>query len=188
MPILNRVISGGQTGADQAGLATARRLGIRTGGMMPKGVLTEEGPRPDLARAYDLEEAAAPGDRARAERNVFAACGTVIFGDAHAPGAPLTVWPCRRHRRPCLVIAPCLSVEDAAAWLRQWLDEHAIGTLNVAGNRASQAPEIPDSRNPIGAGPKSSSRRSCTAHPCPCARLGANDACAALSDTFPKSG
>jgi hypothetical protein len=35
--MLERVISGGQTGADQAGLAAAKRLGVPTGGFMPKG-------------------------------------------------------------------------------------------------------------------------------------------------------
>ena len=47
--MIERVISGGQTGADQAGLAVAKRLGIPTGGCMPKGWLTEAGPRPDFA-------------------------------------------------------------------------------------------------------------------------------------------
>jgi Circularly permutated YpsA SLOG family len=35
--LLKKIISGGQTGADQAGLRTAKRLGIETGGWMPQG-------------------------------------------------------------------------------------------------------------------------------------------------------
>ena len=34
-PLIERVISGGQTGADQAGLAVAKKRGIPTGGHMP---------------------------------------------------------------------------------------------------------------------------------------------------------
>jgi hypothetical protein len=39
--VLDRVISGGQSGADQAGLRTARIPGIPTGGTAPRGWLAE---------------------------------------------------------------------------------------------------------------------------------------------------
>jgi hypothetical protein len=39
--MLERVISGGQTGADQGGLRAARACGIPTGGWAPRGWLTE---------------------------------------------------------------------------------------------------------------------------------------------------
>jgi hypothetical protein len=55
---VQRIISGGQTGADQAGLEAAERLGIPTGGFMPKGFHTETGPRPVLAARYGLVETA----------------------------------------------------------------------------------------------------------------------------------
>ena len=55
--MVERVTSGGQAGADQAGLAVAKRLGIPTGGCMRNGWLTEDGPFPDLAAAYGLQEA-----------------------------------------------------------------------------------------------------------------------------------
>jgi len=38
-----KVISGGQTGADQAGLVAAARFAIPTGGWMPHGFETAEG-------------------------------------------------------------------------------------------------------------------------------------------------
>jgi hypothetical protein len=139
---VTRIVSGGQTGADQAGLAVARRLGIPTGGTMPKGFLTEDGPRPDLAREFGLEAAPSPDYPARAELNVIAADGTVIFGDARSRGSLLTAELCGRHGRPCLVVAPGEPVAAAAGRLRAWLDANGIRTLNVAGNRASQAPGI----------------------------------------------
>ena len=61
--MVRKIISGGQTGADQAGLAVAKRLGIPTGGFVPKGFLTEAGPRPDLAAEYGLEEPTRPPTR-----------------------------------------------------------------------------------------------------------------------------
>jgi predicted Rossmann-fold nucleotide-binding protein len=78
-PRLDRVISGGQTGADQAGLEVAARLGIPTGGVMPEGFHTEDGPRSDLAACYGLVEAGAPAYPERTERNVLLAEGTVVF-------------------------------------------------------------------------------------------------------------
>lgn len=39
----------GDTGAEQAGWGAIRASGIPTGGWMPRGILTGEGPRPDLA-------------------------------------------------------------------------------------------------------------------------------------------
>jgi Circularly permutated YpsA SLOG family len=47
-----RIISGGRTGADQAGWRTAQACGIPTGGRMPRGFLTEDGPRPERADLY----------------------------------------------------------------------------------------------------------------------------------------
>ena len=139
---VTRIVSGGQTGADQAGLAVARRLGIPTGGTMPEGFLTEDGPRPDLAREYSLEQAPSLDYPVRTERNVLVADGTVIFGDMRSPGSMLTAELCGRHGRPCLVVTPGAPVAAATQRLRAWLVANRIQTLNVAGNRASQAPGI----------------------------------------------
>lgn len=68
--MLQWIISGGQTDADQAGLRVARRLGLRTGSFMPKRFRTEAGPRPDLAANYGLEETATSAYAEQTERNV----------------------------------------------------------------------------------------------------------------------
>lgn len=47
--MLTKVISGGQTGVDQAALRAAKAARIPTGGYAPKGWLTEDGPAPWLA-------------------------------------------------------------------------------------------------------------------------------------------
>jgi len=41
--MVKKIISGGQTGADQAALDVAIQLGISHGGWIPKGRLTENG-------------------------------------------------------------------------------------------------------------------------------------------------
>ena len=48
-----KVISGGQTGVDQAALRAAKAAGIETGGWMPKGFRTLAGPRPEFAAVFD---------------------------------------------------------------------------------------------------------------------------------------
>src|SRR5688572_12675794 len=100
--MVERIISGGQTGADRAGLAVAKRLSIPTGGYMPKGWLTEDGPRSDLAVTYGLKEADTADYSERTERNVLASDGTVMFGDQRSRGAMLTASLCRRHGKAVL--------------------------------------------------------------------------------------
>ncbi len=51
--MIEKIISGGQTGADQAALDAAIKLGIPHGGWIPKGRITEDGP---LSDRYDLIE------------------------------------------------------------------------------------------------------------------------------------
>ncbi len=140
--MVTRIISGGQTGADQAGLEAAAQLRIPTGGHMPKGWRTEAGARPDLAERYGLEEAATGSYPGRTELNVAASDGTVIFGDATTGGSKLTRELADRYGRPCLVLPASAAPEAAARDLAAWLAGHSIETLNVAGNRESQAPGI----------------------------------------------
>ena len=52
---LRKIESGGQTGADQAGLRAARAERLETGGWAPKGWETEEGPAPWLADSGLIE-------------------------------------------------------------------------------------------------------------------------------------
>ncbi|HLZ07124.1 MAG TPA: putative molybdenum carrier protein, partial [Chloroflexota bacterium] len=54
---VEKVISGGQTGADRGGLEAAIELGIPHGGFCPKGRKSEDGPIPEK---YQLEETPSP--------------------------------------------------------------------------------------------------------------------------------
>jgi hypothetical protein len=62
---IERVISGGQAGADQGGLRSARACGIATGGWAPCDWLPEAGPTPWLAN-WGLAEC--PEGETEAER------------------------------------------------------------------------------------------------------------------------
>lgn len=138
---LGKIISGGQTGADQGALDAALELGIAHGGWLPKGRRTEAGPLP---QRYRLRELASSSYASRTERNVLAADGTLILSQG-----PLTAGSARTaefalaHGRPCLHLdLACLSLRAASARLTEWLREKNISILNVAGPRASKDPEI----------------------------------------------
>ena len=49
-----RIVSGGQTGADQAALDVAIELAIPHGGWVPKGRRTERGPLPEKYRMKEM--------------------------------------------------------------------------------------------------------------------------------------
>ena len=51
-----KIISGGQIGADIAALRAAKRLGLETGGWMPKGFRTKDGDHPEYAQEYGMME------------------------------------------------------------------------------------------------------------------------------------
>jgi hypothetical protein len=84
--MIEKILGGGQSGADQAGWRAARAFGITTGGAMPKGFLTEEGPRPEFAELYRAVVLPTASYPHRTERNVRDSDGTLWFGDPATPG------------------------------------------------------------------------------------------------------
>lgn len=132
-----KIISGGQTGADQAGLAAAKELGLETGGWLPKGCVTEEGSRKDLLELYNMKEHPKRGYPPRTERNVLDSDATVIFGNADSPGCKLTVKYCTLYNKPYLHIPMNMLIDMAAAKVYGWLLFQKPHVLNVAGNRES---------------------------------------------------
>lgn len=131
-----KIISGGQTGADQAALAAAAELGIPTGGFAPKNFMTEDGPAPWLGERHGLVEIASAYPAVRTKRNVAAADGTVWVGLAGTPGAKATL-----NAAVAAGLRPFVS-NPAPEELREWVARHDIKVLNVAGNRASKNPGV----------------------------------------------
>jgi hypothetical protein len=130
--MLKEIITGGQTGIDQAALQVAREAGITTGGTAAKGWMTEEGPAPWLAD-FGLVECSVPGYPARTLENVKNSNGTVIFGDENSEGSRLTKRFCGNtlYKKPCTVNP---TVEECLYFI--W--HHKIEKMNVAGNRRSR--------------------------------------------------
>ena len=137
--MLTKIISGGQTGADQGALIAARALGIPTGGVAPRGWLTEEGPRKDLLTSFGLVECSEPGYAARTRENVAAADGTLVVGHHVTGGTKLTVDVILELKKPVFFLP--YGSDDTQEFL-EWIGLNSISVLNVAGDRESESPGI----------------------------------------------
>lgn len=152
---LHKVISGGQTGADLAGLIAAHEWKIATGGTAPANFETSIGPQPWLAQ---LGLVAAGTYASRTIRNVRDADGTAILAhDLQSPGTVLTRRTCfdenkffiELNLKKLLELATTnepvgQQIEDEvqflAAKLSKFILVNHIQVLNVAGNRELKGP------------------------------------------------
>ena len=98
---LRKVISGGQTGVDRAGLDAARVLGIEIGGHCPRGRRAEDGRIPDI---YPLEETPESNYKVRTSLNVLNSDATLIYwtdeDEKKSRGTGYTIKLCRQARKP----------------------------------------------------------------------------------------
>ena len=134
---LRKIISGGQTGADQGGLVAGKKLLLETGGTAPPGWMTEDGPFPELESHFGLVEGL-PDPKIyvkRTEANVLDADGTILFGKITSPGTRLTLRYCIRNAKPHIS-------NPTVQELRDFVDVFEIEVLNIAGNRESKKPGI----------------------------------------------
>lgn len=139
MLMLKRVISGGQTGVDRAGLDAAMEAGIPIGGYCPKGRLAEDGTIPDK---YPLIELESPESYYRTEKNVLQSDGTLIINKGElTQGTKLTVDFCVQYGKPRLVVQLDAEKPVEPAHVMRWIKAQLISTLNIAGPRESKFPE-----------------------------------------------
>ena len=142
---VRKIISGGQTGADIGALSAARALGIETGGIAPRGWLTEDGPQESLLRRFGLTECEEDGYPARTRQNIALSDGTLLIGPYESGGSKLTCDIAIQTSKPLFHVEYPPDNDDdkrRISEFRQWLEHHDIRTLNVAGNRESQSPGI----------------------------------------------
>jgi hypothetical protein len=151
---LIRIISGGQTGVDRGALDAALVAGFACGGWCPANRAAEDG---EIPERYPLSLLPAAVDgvpqnrearhlaeqyRARTLKNVQDSDGTVILYSATLFGGTLlTQKLCVREKKPFIALdtqmVKKLRAADAVA---QFIDEHNIHVLNVAGPRLSGWP------------------------------------------------
>ena len=133
--MLELVMSGGQTGADQAGLRIAKQFGIPTGGWMPSDWQTEAGSRPEFQQLYDMKCLHTGGYKERTEANVRLSDGTIRFAaDFNSMGEKCTLNAILDNNKPYMDIDidnPLSTPIVVATWIRKI----NIKKLNIAGNK-----------------------------------------------------
>lgn len=127
--MLIKIISGGQTGADIAGLIAGKLLGLQTGGTAPAGYRTENGSNQDLIK-YGVIEHKSANYQPRTIENVRNSDGTVWFGNQNSPGGKLTINTCIKLKKPHII-------NPSKTQLRDWIERKFIRVLNCSGNRES---------------------------------------------------
>ncbi len=141
--MITKIISGGQTGADQAALDFAIEHDIHHGGWIPKGRKTEDGLLPDK---YHLDEMPTASYPKRTEKNILDSDGTAIFSRGKLTGgSALTRKLAKQHDKPWdHVDLDQMDEVIAADIIAGWIQRNDIRVLNVAGSSASKDPRIHD--------------------------------------------
>ena len=143
-----KIISGGQTGVDQAALNVAISLNFECGGWCPPGRICDNGKIPDLfplnETPVERSEAASDVPRSlRSEWNVRDSDATLIIKPSKLKKDKGTNWTLQcteTYKKPCLVTDPFR--DDAIGKIKKWLNLHSVKTLNIAGPGEKVCPGI----------------------------------------------
>ncbi len=136
--MIKKVVSGGQTGVDRAGLDAAVAAGYPIGGYCPKGRLAEDGTIPEK---YPMIEMDTPESYFRTKKNVMDSDGTLILNKGElSHGTLLTYDFAAKHSKPNLIVQ--LDAEEIIKpeQVIRWIDGQFISILNVAGPKESKCP------------------------------------------------
>lgn len=138
--VLQKIISGAQTGADRGALDFAIDKGFPYFGFVPKGRIAADGVIP--CKYEHLIETISKKYPPRTEKNVTCADGTLVFVKPD-PGAGviLTKKMCKVHKKPYFEFSTIIDnnsdeFKKHCVSLYSWLKTNNIKKLNVAGPKA----------------------------------------------------
>ncbi len=136
-----KIVSGGQTGADRAGLDWAIFHDIPHGGWCPKGRKSEDGVFP---AHYDLTETPSSSYLQRTEWNVRDSDATAIFTVSAklTGGSRRTAEFAEQLGKPWIHLHHQGTYEKQSERLAEFIREYVVKVLNVAGSRASKEPKV----------------------------------------------
>ena len=128
--MIQKIISGGQTGVDRAALDAAIKLTIPHGGWIPQGRLTEDGPLPPK---YQLQETGSTSYADRTEKNVLDADATLIISRGPLTGgSEYTREMALKHQRLWLHIdLEKIPAFQAAIAINDWISKKKITVCYV---------------------------------------------------------
>ncbi len=136
--VLEKIVSGGQTGVDRAALDAALAAGFPCGGWAPKGRMAEDGAIPGR---YPLDECSIAGYQERTRLNVRDSDATLILTRGEPKGGTLlTIEWADKLSKPTLVVD--LAQPTDTDGIADWLEGGRVKVVNVAGPRESTVPGI----------------------------------------------
>ena len=137
---ITKVISGGQTGVDRAGLNAAIDAGIPIGGYCPKGRCAEDGIIPDK---YPMIEMDSTEIYYRTEENVSNSDGTLIINKGIlSGGTKLTYDVAVNYGKPKLIVQLDAAKVVEPEKVIRWIKGNYVNILNIAGPRESKCSGI----------------------------------------------
>lgn len=132
--VVEIIVSGAQTGADQGGLEAAVTLGLTPDGLAPFGYRTQAGRlTPEQIKRWNVKQHPSPNYPPRTEDNVRRSDVTIWFGKVSSPGYKCTRAAATRHSKPMHDNPPIVL-------LRALLKQYRI--VNIAGNREESVPGL----------------------------------------------
>lgn len=141
---IKKIISGMQTGVDQAALIWAKSRGFEVGGFAPKGFITTKGPMPKFAAEYNIEETHTSSYVIRTIKNIINSDATlIIVVNIRSKGTELATDVCLQRKKPFLIVCEKNGNfdDDQVKSTREWLEEETPTILNIGGNREEIFPE-----------------------------------------------
>jgi predicted NAD-dependent protein-ADP-ribosyltransferase YbiA (DUF1768 family) len=143
-PPVVKIISGGQSGVDTAGLRVGQELGLETGGTMPAGFRrfddtgTRETNDPDFGAKFGMVEHESRGWAGRTGSNATEGDGTIWIGHTDKTPHPDKAGFIATRREVKKAGKPFI-VNPSKEELLQWMTDNNVRVLNVAGPRTPQA-------------------------------------------------
>lgn len=140
--MLQKIISGGQTGVDRSALDACLKYKFPCGGWCPAKRRAEDGFIPNH---YPLIEMSTKNYLARTHRNVEDSDGTLVItcGSSTDDGTKKTIYWAYKLSKPCLIIDLKKKSNDSeAVAICKWINMSYVRILNVAGPRESKCPGI----------------------------------------------
>ena len=136
--MLEKIVSGGQTGVDRAALDAALECGFPCGGWCPKGRRAEDGRIEDR---YPLAETPKRRYQQRTQWNVRDSDGTLILATGDLTGGTLlTARLAEQYEKPLFHVD--LSRPPSVKEVCDQLTATGIRVLNIAGPRESTEPGV----------------------------------------------
>jgi len=152
--MIEKIISGGQTGVDRAALDAGIDINIHIGGWCPKGRLDENGIIPE--KYSELTEVAGNFQTEqenydlRTKLNIRDSEATLILlpsipmPDNIKDGTLLTIQEVKRQDKPFYLLDLSANKITAVQECKDWIYKNSISVLNVAGPRESNCKGIYD--------------------------------------------